>query len=214
MNEFHFMGCIEIKELLGKKADDEQELLELIEEVPIDSIYYHTHSYFLRHFYIAGPYPNDFANWAAIQVRDRVLGEKLAAVTPSGEKNLEDIRSELIEIIDSHLFTINMVPSVVYGQPFYFMQSRIIEVSTGIAVSNFQEFFEVLKTVDASAVYNHVFEARLRDKRGRSDFSIWIEDVLNMKELADKFEMVDSYMYSLEGLRSKLLDLCKKELKI
>ena len=53
MKEFHFMCCIEIKELLGKRADDEQELLELIEEVPIDSIYYHTHSYFLRHFHIA-----------------------------------------------------------------------------------------------------------------------------------------------------------------
>lgn len=213
MNEFQFMGCIEIKELLGKMADDEMELLELIKEVPIDSIYYHTHSYFLRHFYIAGPYPNDFANWAAIQVRDRVLGEKLATVTPSGEKNLEDIRTELIEIIDSHLSTIKIVPSVMYGQPFYFMQSRIIEVSTGITVSNLREFFEALKTVDASAVYNHVFEARLRDRRGRSDFSIWIEEVLNMKELADKFEMVDSYMYSLEGLRSKLLDLCKNKLK-
>ncbi|MFC1592671.1 DUF5752 family protein, partial [Candidatus Omnitrophota bacterium] len=77
MHEFIFMGCIEIRELLGKSADNEQELMELIEEVSIDSIYYHTHSYFLRHFYIAGPYPNDFANWAAIQVRDRVLGEKL-----------------------------------------------------------------------------------------------------------------------------------------
>jgi len=65
------MDCIEIKKLLGKKADDEQELLELIEEVPLDSIYYHTHSYFLRHYYIAGAYPNDFDDWAAIQVRDR-----------------------------------------------------------------------------------------------------------------------------------------------
>lgn len=213
MNEFQFMGCIEIKELLGKRADDEMELLELIKEVPIDSIYYHTHSYFLRHFYIAGPYPNDFANWAAIQVRDRVLGEKLAEVTPSGEKNLEDIRTELIEIIEGHLSTMKIVPSVMYGQPFHFMQSRIIEVSTGITVSNLQEFFEALKTVDASALYNHVFEARLRDRRGRSDFSIWMEEVLNMKELADKFEMVDSYMYTLEGLRSKLLDLCKKELE-
>lgn len=46
MYEFSFMGCIEIKELLGKKADDERELLELIEEAPRDSIYYHTHSFF------------------------------------------------------------------------------------------------------------------------------------------------------------------------
>jgi hypothetical protein len=212
MNEFHFMGCIEIKELLGRKADDEQELVELIEEVPLDSIYYHTHSYFLRHYYIAGAYSNDFANWAAIQVRDRVLGEKLAVVTPSGEKSLEDIRSELIDIIDIHLSSINIVPRVVYGEPFYFMQSKIIEVPTGVIVTNLEEFYEKLKIVDASTIYNHVFEARLRDRQGKSDFSLWFKGALNMKELADKCEMIDSYMYTLEGLRWQLLDLCKQEL--
>jgi len=213
MKEFHFMGCIEIKELLGKKADDEQELLELIEEVPIDSIYYHTHSYFLRHFHITGPYPNDFANWAAIQVRDRILGEKLAVVTPSGSKNLEDIRSELIELIDSHLSSIKIVPSVAYGQPFYFMQSRIIEIPTGDIASNLPDFYETIKTVDASAIYNHVFEARLRDRKGRSDFAIWLDEVLGLKELSDKIEMLDCYMYSLESLRAKLIDLCGQELQ-
>ena len=74
---FLFVGCWELREMLGRSARDEQQLLEAIEEVPSDSIYYHTHSFFLRHKYIAGPYPNDFATWAAIQVRDRVLGEKL-----------------------------------------------------------------------------------------------------------------------------------------
>lgn len=212
MNEFHFIGCIEIKELLGKRADDEQELLELIEEVPTDSIYYHTHSYFLRHFYIAGTYPNDFADWAVVQVRDRVLGEKLAAVTPSGDKTIEDIRFDLMDIIDKHLSQIKIVPSIVYGQPFHFMQSRIIEVPTGVIASNLEGFSEALKTVDASAIYNHIFEARLRDRLGRSDFSIWIEQILGRKELADKFEALDSYMYSLEGLREKLVYLCQEEL--
>ncbi len=213
MKEFHFMGCIEIKELLGKKADDERELLELVEEVPIDSIYYHTHSYFLRHFYISGTYPNDFANWVAVQVRDRVLGEKLGAITPSAEKTLEDIRLELIDTIDAHLSAIKIVPAVVYGQPFYFMQSQIIEIPTGVTVSNLEEFLGALQTIDASAIYNHVFEARLRDRRGRSDFSIWIDEVLDKRGLADKFEKIDSYMYSLESLRVKLVELCKQELE-
>jgi len=211
MDQFDFKGCIEIKELLGKKADDELQLLELIEEVPIDSIYYHTHSYFLRHPYIAGPYPNDFANWVAIQVRDRVLGEKLASVTSEQFKSLEEIRLELAAIIDNHLSMIHIIPSVVYGQPFYFMKSRIIEVPTDVRVSTFREFKEALKTIDASAIYNHIFEARLRVRRGRSDFSIWLEEALSKKELARKFEMVDSYMYSLEGLRNKLLELCEGE---
>ncbi|MFC1592604.1 DUF5752 family protein, partial [Candidatus Omnitrophota bacterium] len=68
-------------------------------------------------------------------------------------------------------------------------------------------------TVDASAIYNHVFEARLRDRKGRSDFSIWLDEVLQRKELADKFEKIDSYMYSLEGLRTKLIELCKQEVE-
>jgi septum formation topological specificity factor MinE len=212
MKEFHFMGCVEIRELLGKKANDEQKLLELIEDVPIDSIYYHTHSYFLRHFYISGPYTNDFANWAAIQARDRVLGERLAFVTPSGNKTLEDIRAELIDVIDHHISVSKSVNFVMRGQPFYFMKSRIIEIPTGIVVSNLNEFINALREVDASAIYNHLFEARLRDRLGRSDFSIWIEDAVGLKGLAEKIETLDSYMYSLEALRGRLLDLCEKEI--
>ncbi|MFC1694199.1 DUF5752 family protein [Candidatus Latescibacterota bacterium] len=212
MNEICFIGCIEVKELLGLKANDELKLLELIEEVPVDSIYYHTHGYFLRHFYIIGPYPNDFANWVAIQVRDRVLGEKLGSVTPSPQKSLEDIRLELIDIIDQHLSSIKMIPNVVYGQQFHFMKSQIIKVPTGITAKNLEEFVDSLKTVDASAIYNHFFESRQRDRKGRSDFSRWFKEVLDLKELADKFESIDSYMYSLEGLRGKLLDLCSSEL--
>ncbi|MFH1771891.1 MAG: DUF5752 family protein [Candidatus Omnitrophota bacterium] len=211
MSKFEFMGCIEIKELLGKRADDEQELLELIEEAPYDSIYYHTHSYFLRHFYIAGSYPNDFATWAVIQVRDRVLGEKLAVITPSGDKDIEDIRYELVDIIDGHLSELKTVPSVVSGYPFYFMQSKIIEIPTGKTAENLGEFVEILKTIDASAIYNHVYEARLRDKKGRSDFSHWIDEVLGMNELSRKIEKIDSYMYSLEGLRRQLVNLCSRE---
>ena len=209
MMEFHFESCIEIKELLGKRADDEMELLELIEEVPADSIYYHMHSYFLRHRYIAGIYPNDFATWAAVQVRDRVLGEKLAAVTPWGD-GIEGIRSELIDILDRHITEIKTVPSVASGQPFYFMQSKIIKVHTGIFANNLNEFIEALKVIDASVIYNHVYEARLRDRRNRSDFSHWIDEVLGLKELAGRIEQVDCYMYTLEGFRSQLLNVCTK----
>ena len=207
---FEFMGCIEIRELLGKKADNELQLLELIEEVPLDSIYYHTHSYFLRHFYLAGQYPNDFANWAVLQVRDRVLGEKLGVVTPSGNKTLEDVRAELIDIIDSHLSAIKIIPTVVYGEPFYFMESRIIEVPVGASASNLASFVEAMRTVHASAIYNHIFESRFRVKKGKSDFSIWLDEVLGMKDLANEIEKIDCYMYSLEALRAKIIGLCEK----
>ena len=214
MKEFTFTNCVEIKELTGKKADDEVMLMDLIEEASIDSIYYHMHSCFLRHFYIVGPYPNDFANWVVMQVRDRILAEKLSAITPAKNKNLEDIRNELVEVIDAHLSSIKSNPSVISGQPFYLMKSRIIEIPTQIEVKNLAEFRDALAVVDASAIYNHVFEARLRVRKGRSDFAIWFEEVLDRKSLADKVEQVDSYMYSLEGLRAKILSLCDDELRL
>ncbi|MBI4000542.1 MAG: hypothetical protein HY348_02020 [Nitrospira defluvii] len=48
---------MELREVLAREAMDEQRLLELIEEVPGDSIYYHTHSYYLRHPYAPGTVP-------------------------------------------------------------------------------------------------------------------------------------------------------------
>ena len=213
MKTFEFTGCIEIKELLAEKADNELKLLELIEEIPIDSIYYHTHSYFLRHFYLAGQYPNDFANWVALQVRDRVLGEKLGIVTPSGKKTLEDIRTELLDIIDNHLSSIKVVPSAINGESFYFMKSRVMEISTGISVDNLADFIEVMKTIHASVIYNHIFEARLRLKKGKSDFSIWLDEGIGLGGLAEKIEKMDCYMYSLEDLRAKIITLCEMEIK-
>ncbi len=211
MKEFIFNDCVEIKELTGKKADDEVSLMELIEDAPIDCIYYHIHSCFLRHFYIVGPYPNDFANWVVAQVRDRVLAEKLSGITPSKNKDMEDVRNELVEVMDAHLSSIKTNPAVIYGQPFYLMNSKIIEIPAKLRSRNLEEFRNNLAIVDASAIYNHVFEARLRVRRGRSDFAIWLEDVLKLKSLADKIEQIDSYMYSLEGLRSEILSLCEEE---
>lgn len=212
MKDFQFTDCVEIKELTGRKAEDEARLLELIEEASADAIYYHTHSYFLRHFYISGPYPNDFANWVAIQVRDRVLGEKLSMITPSAKHGIEEIRTELIEVIDAHLSTLKNVPAVTYGEPFHLMKSHIIEIPTQVRVQDLQEFRDQLAVRDASAIYNHIFEARLRVKKGRSDFAIWFEEVLGLNELADRVEQIDAYMYTLEGLREKLLALCDEQL--
>src|SRR5439155_18107 len=108
---FHFFGCWELREMLGRRAYDERELLEQLEEVPLDSIYFHTHSCFLHERSFLGGYPNDFATWVAIQVRDRVLGEKLGlpelatavARTNPFPFGLEEVRRRLVALCDETL---------------------------------------------------------------------------------------------------------------
>ena len=205
---FLFIGCSELQEILGKEADDEKRLVELIEEVPLDSIYYHTHSFFLRHHYIPGAYANDFAQWVANQVRDLVLGERLAVLDPFDFKNLEALREELISIIDDHLSRTSVVPRVIFGKPFYFKQSRIIEVPTALRARTLQDFRSALSEVEISAIYYHMFEARIRLPREESDFSLWIRKNLGLPELSERIRALNPYVGSLERLRSSLLVAC------
>jgi hypothetical protein len=205
---FRFTGCSEVHEILGKTAEDERRLVELIEEVPLDSIYFHTHSYFLRHSYVERVYPNDFAQWVAMEVRDLVLGERLAVVDPFAFSNLETLRDELLSIIDDHLSRMPVVPRVIFGSPFYFNQSRILRVPTGLEAGTLRAFRRALADVEVSAIYYHVFEARHRLNSSENDFSAWALQSLGMPDLAHRLRSINPYVGSLERLRSALISLC------
>lgn len=205
---FRFIGCSEIQEILGKQAEDERQLAEFLEEVPLDSVYYHTHSFFLRSRFIERTYPNDFAQWVGEQVRDYLLAERLCMVDPFAFSSLEALREELISIIDDHLSSMPTVPRVGFGSPFYFNRSRILEVPTGIEVNTLPEFRNAISEVDVSALYFHVFEAHMRLQRNENDFSAWIRGALKLPDLADQIKALNPYLSSLERLRSSLLTMC------
>jgi hypothetical protein len=209
---FSFMGCLEMKEMLGRRARDEQELLVNLEEAPAECIYFHTYSYFLRHSYLKGPYPNDFATWVADEIGDSVLGERLGILNPFAFDSVEALRNELITIIDDHLLALQVVPRVVHGEPFEFMSSRIIEIPTGIEVENLPDFISALKEVETSVIYFHVFEAQLRLGKEQSDFSIWLETALGQDELAARLDAIDLYFLWLEAIRLEIIELCQQTL--
>lgn len=212
MEPFEFFGCIELRQILGKKAEDEKQLLDLLDEVPLDSVYYHTHGYFLRHKYILGAYSNDFANWAAIEVRDRVLGERLGVLDPYDFDSMETLRDEIIVVIDDHLTKLKMIPRIGYGEPFHFMQSQVVAIPTGLAARALEEFRAGLAGVDTSSIYFHAFESRMRLNRRDGDFVFWLREALGLQELADRIRNTDPYAFSLEQLRSRLLSLVDEAL--
>lgn len=205
---FAFIGCSELQESIAHQADDEKALAELIEEVPLDSIHFHTHSYFLRHGLIEGAYPNDFAQWVVMQIGAHVLGERLAILDPFDYPDLENLREELISIIDDHLSRSPIIPRVVFGQPFHFKRSRILEVPIGLEARTLQEFRDIVTDIDVSSIYYHMFEAHFRLRRAENDFSAWLRTSLRLTNLADRIRAINSYQGSLERLRSKLISAC------
>ncbi len=160
---------------------------------------------------MGAPYPNDFAAWAAIQVRDRVLGERLAVVSPLDFSSLEELREEILTIVDDHLSHLSIVPRVIFGEPFDFMQSRIVEVSTGVVATTLGEFRAGLAAIHPSSIYFHTIEALRRLARPGTDFSVWLREGLGLTSLAAAIDQVDFHAGGLERLRSELLRLCDAE---
>jgi hypothetical protein len=210
---FRFSSCMELCEVLSKRAKDEHRLLELIEEAPADSIYYHTHSYFLRHAYAQQLYSNDFATWVVLYAQDRVLGERLGVLDPFDFSDIEQLRDEILRIMAEHL-NHSTVPRYVVSEPFEFIRSHIIEIPLGLEARTLGEFHDALAEVEVGAVYNHVCEARMRKRLLSVDFARWLssEEGLGLQELALNVERVGRLGLSLEGMRNKILRLCDQEL--
>ena len=210
---FQFIGCVELRQALDHRARDERELLDRLEDVPAGSVFYHTHGYFLRHRPITTAYGNDFAAWAAVQVRDQVLAERLAVINPFEMASLEDLREELMSVVHDHLLRLSTVPRVEFGEVFHFQQSHIVEVPLGPAVSTLTEFRAGLAEADASAIYFHMVEARARLGRRSGDFAEWIRTSLALPALAEGIERIDAYMTSLERVRARVLVLVDSALE-
>jgi hypothetical protein len=115
--------------------------------------------------------------------------------------------------VQDHLRRLRIVPRVEFGEPFHFQQSHIVEVELGGPASTLAEFREGLASVDASAIYFHMVEARARLGRRAGDFAEWIRTSLGLPELADRIERLDTYMTSLERVRARVLSLVDAELE-
>lgn len=204
---FAFVGCLELEEILGIRARDERELMERLESVPLASIYCHTHSTFLRRSRANGHFANDFAEWVATQIGDHALAERLAVVDPFHFSGLEGLRVELIAVLERHVAALEPVPRVVFGEPFFFMQSHVVGVPTGVVAGSLAEFRAGLAAVDGSAIYYHVLDARLRRSVRGGDFARWIGHDLGLGALADRISQVNPYLGGLERIRSEILRL-------
>ena len=204
---FRFLGCIELREILGHRARDERELMELLEQVPSGSVYYHTHSVFLRHHQVTEAYPNDFANWVASQVRDQVLAERLAMVDPFEFPDLEGLREEFVSTIEDHIALLHPVPRVVFGDPFFFVQSRVVAVPLGLEAWTLPEFAQHLREVDVSSIYFHTLEARVRRGGRHGDFAEWLGGELGLAALGEEIARINPYLGGLERIRAEMLRL-------
>lgn len=210
---FHFYTRLALREFTGLKAANLRELVRLLKIVPEGVIYYHTHQFVQEHHYLNPQLPNDLARWVSEVLREEALGEKLASIDPCEFDSLEAIRHKLVITIEEHLERYPDSSSAPAGREFHFVKAISIVLPTPYVAHDLQEFAEILRYVSTDSIYYHVFESRLRLGRGKNDFSRWLELTLGEKELADKISRLNPYSYTLEGLRTAILEYIERRLK-
>ena len=96
-------------------------------------------------------------------------------------------------------------------EPFYIMASDLVVVPTPYVGRNLEEFADGLRKVTIHAIYYHFIDARLRLKLNTNDFSVWLDQEMDMGPAADRLNRIDIYTSTLEGVRRNILKVIEAE---
>ena len=210
---FHFNTRVHLPELTGLKAGNLSELAAILKSAPDTVIYYHTHHFLEEHQYLVPDLTNDFASWVKNSLDNQVLGERLANISINDFDSLAEFRDKVVNVIETYLAQNPNQRVALEGREFYFVKSVDVILPTAYAAHDLREFVEALRKITPGSLYFHVFESRLRLKKYTNDFVVWLADDMDEKDFSQEIAKIDPYTYTLEGLRSLLIQTIEKHIK-
>ncbi len=209
---FQFSTRLHLKELTGLSASNLSQLSGGLQEVPDAVVYYHTHSFVEEYQFLTPEPTNDFALWVQDALGYDVLAERLASIDTFEFPTIGALRQRIIGVIQDFLAQTSDEREAPSGHEFHFVKSISVVLPTAYVAHNLHEFVAILRRISIGSLYFHVFEAKLRLQRGTNDFSLWLEDCLGEKQLAEQINRLDPYNYTMENLREIIIQLCERRL--
>jgi hypothetical protein len=204
---FQFLSSASLERLTGRKAESLDGLLALIKTCPDTSIFYHTFSAYMKMREIRLPYNNDFTYWISSSLNEKALAEKIMSIDLSEYRTLRSLRMRLIEVIEEYRGRESKAFRKRADDPFYLYDIIRIVYLTDKFAYDLRSFREVLATISIYSIYFHFIECRLEKDLHADDFSTWIESSLNLPDLAQKIKRIDLDAYTMEGLRTRIIQL-------
>lgn len=205
---FNIKDCALIARMAGlDTALNLRELRERLRVCPVECLFHHFCETVIRPTFDDPEFRNDFAAWAARELRDRVLAERLGIINPYAYSNLDELRNLVIEIIDDHLSELPHIPWVQQGNDFRFMQAVTVVFDTGRQLSEPQDLIAAIPEMSLGSIYYHYVEARRRTETGCDDFTAWLTGFdESTEEIIEALGSIDFYFMSLHELKDQLID--------
>ena len=202
---FYFNSAAHLLRIGREQATNLSELLEGLRSCPNDSIFQHTFQTLQEHHFIREGFSNDFAHWAFAACNEVGLAERLAALDVRAFTSIAELRNRLVMIVDEYLKHNPRARDRAALEPFYFCATDTVVIPTPFVARNLQEFIESLQRVSIHSIHYHFIEARLRLKLNSNDFSLWLEEEMELGMVADRLNRIDIYTSTLNDVREQIL---------
>ena len=209
---FYFNSAAHLLRIGREKASNLQELLEAVRNCPDASIFQHTFQTLEEHHFIKEGFSNDFSHWAFAACNEVELAERLASLDVREFTSIVTLRERIIRVIEEYLQKNPRAATRPAMEPFYLMASDLVVVPTPYVARNLEEFADGLRKVSIHAIYYHFIDARLRLKLNNNDFSVWLENELDLAQAGDRLNRIDIYTSTLEGVRRNILKVIESEI--
>jgi len=203
--DFKIMDCALIAIATGDKAQNLREFNNLLKQAHPGCLYYHFWGGLLRPHSDFPEFQNDFALWASRNLHDPKISEQLSIIDPNGYNNMEDLRKEIVEIIEQRLFETEYVPWAKTGQEFHFIRAQIVIFDTGVSLNEPKNFLALIPNMSLGSIFYHFIDSRRRTRENKNDFSVWLKSFGNKYgELIKSLDKVDPYFTTLNELRHEI----------
>ena len=210
---FLIKDCALIAVATGKKAQNLRELRDYSGEISLDSIYYHFWGGLLRPKFDDPEYHNDFAIWARHSLHDKILAERLAVIDPNEFGSLEELRQELVEILDERIYEEEYPLWARSDDQFEFIRSQIVIFNTHHVVSEPIEFVEALPKMSLGSIFFHFIDALRRNPDSIDDLRVWLGRFdKKYKGVIQELASIDPYFLTLNQLRTKVANILEQKL--
>ena len=202
---FVVKDCTLVQLSTGIRAQSLKDLREGIASVESSCIYYHFWGNKMAPSFEEQEYNNDFATWVAKELNDVVLAEKLSVVDPSQFASLEELREELLDVIDQRLDELDYPPVAKYDRQFHFIKGFVVVFDTYRRVEHPKDMCLEIPKMSTGSVFYHFVDARRRNPEGLDDFRSWLlsfgEDYI---ELVRRIAEIDPFFKKMSEVKEEL----------
>jgi len=205
---FHIKDCALAAIATGQRAQNLKELRYNIQQVEPGSIEHHFWGVLLKPGFDDPEFNNDFASWVRHGLHDKVLAERLGVLNPVDYPDVEELRKELIEVIEERLDSLEHIPWCEPDEQFYFITSQVVVFDTHKIITKPEELVTTVPSLTTSSIFYHFIEARRRTFGNLDDFRSWLYGFGEMYyDLINLLSAIDPFFSSLTDLRKQLSDL-------